>query len=764
MPIEIPQLDNRDYADILQEALARIPVHTPEWTNFNDSDPGVTLVQLFAFMTESILYRANQIPERNRRKFLQLLGIPLMPAATAQGFVTITNERGPLATRRIPDGLDVRAGQVRFRTTKLGFEPDKADLEVLPITGEVFYKRPVNATPAEKNLYRELYADLLSQGEMPKFYETAPMPSPKSDGTLPVLSLSDTVDDCLWIALLARRGDDLTNARSKLVGEQAKILTVGVMPYQADTGISVAAGLTRRAETTSPVVWEIPIKDENSLKFETLKSRSFTSILHTPGLVELTLPNTLKELTWDVANLSPGLDGTGNYPPSLADTDLADRLITWIRLRVKQPKDINNQDTQSIKARFSWIGINATQVLQQVRVKGEVLGNGSGEPDQVFQLAHAPVLPDTLELWVNGERWSVIDDLLAADPEVPVKSPRYPVYESAITKSLITKSANKATTKQKLRHQVFSLDPESGLITFGDGAHGTRPPLRKRIVANYAYGGGRLGNVGIDAINASPGLPAGYKVTNPIRTWGGDDAEDTAKAERGISRYVKHRDRLVSVQDFEEITHQTPGVDMGRVSVMPLFDPNPPTASNVPGAVTVMVIPNSNQNNAPQPDSFFLEAVCNHLQPRRLVTTDLHVRGPKYKEVWVSVGIELLGGYGASVVQENVRQALLTFLSPLRGGPQAKGWPLNVKVLPKELEAVVARVEGVRLVNSPFYLESKDDISIPEIPMEGLELPKLVGISVTTGQPVSIGELKGNLKNTPDLSKWKPIPVLPERC
>lgn len=93
MPINIPPLDDRNYTDILQDAIARIPVHNPEWTNFNDSDPGVTLIQLFAFMTESILYRANQIPERNRLKFLQLLGIPLVPAAAAQGFVTVSNDR-----------------------------------------------------------------------------------------------------------------------------------------------------------------------------------------------------------------------------------------------------------------------------------------------------------------------------------------------------------------------------------------------------------------------------------------------------------------------------------------------------------------------------------------------------------------------------------------------------------------------------------------------------------------------------------------------
>src|SRR5215213_5774840 len=98
MPLQIPTLDDRRYQELLDEALARIPVHNPEWTNFNKSDPGVTLIEIFAFMTESLLYRANLIPEKNRRKFLTLLGVPLQPASSARGLVTLTNDRGPLQT------------------------------------------------------------------------------------------------------------------------------------------------------------------------------------------------------------------------------------------------------------------------------------------------------------------------------------------------------------------------------------------------------------------------------------------------------------------------------------------------------------------------------------------------------------------------------------------------------------------------------------------------------------------------------------------
>src|SRR5205809_5810765 len=97
MPLTIPTIDDRRYQDLLDEALARIPVHNPEWTNFNRSDPGVTLIEVFAFLTETLLYRANQIPERNRRKFLSLLGVPLQPASSARGIVAVSSA-GPRQT------------------------------------------------------------------------------------------------------------------------------------------------------------------------------------------------------------------------------------------------------------------------------------------------------------------------------------------------------------------------------------------------------------------------------------------------------------------------------------------------------------------------------------------------------------------------------------------------------------------------------------------------------------------------------------------
>lgn len=76
MPLQLPNLDDRNYSDLVAEALARIPAYSSEWTNYNASDPGITLVELLAWLTDLLLYRLNRITDNNVRKFLKLLNDP----------------------------------------------------------------------------------------------------------------------------------------------------------------------------------------------------------------------------------------------------------------------------------------------------------------------------------------------------------------------------------------------------------------------------------------------------------------------------------------------------------------------------------------------------------------------------------------------------------------------------------------------------------------------------------------------------------------
>lgn len=73
MPLDLPNLDDRTYDDLMQEALSLLPIYAPDWTNHNPSDPGITLIELFAYLTEMLLYRQNQVTNANRQAFLNLI-------------------------------------------------------------------------------------------------------------------------------------------------------------------------------------------------------------------------------------------------------------------------------------------------------------------------------------------------------------------------------------------------------------------------------------------------------------------------------------------------------------------------------------------------------------------------------------------------------------------------------------------------------------------------------------------------------------------
>src|SRR4051794_24746932 len=88
MALPAPNLDDRKFQDIVDEAKRLIPQYCPEWTNHNLSDPGVALIELFAWMSEMVLYRLNQVPDRFFAKFLELVGIEPFAPSVARADLT----------------------------------------------------------------------------------------------------------------------------------------------------------------------------------------------------------------------------------------------------------------------------------------------------------------------------------------------------------------------------------------------------------------------------------------------------------------------------------------------------------------------------------------------------------------------------------------------------------------------------------------------------------------------------------------------------
>lgn len=756
MPITVPNLDDRDFDDLYAEVRARIPVHTPEWTNLDDSDPGVTLLQLFAHLADNLSYRSNRIPAATRRTFLTLLGMGLQPATPAEGFVTFSVD-GTTAT--VPAGTVTRAGKVEFRTRRTA--------EVLPVEARVFWKRPRTDLDSDTlDHLRRLHEPFLGSGGAAtlSFYDPIELAAPASGVPLPTVDLADPVagpaDGALWLALLADQ------RAVKAAGNDAAAAVATIRPLVAGhtLTIGVLPAATADGRTLDPQRSVTPEPDGGLLveaagpgavpTYQRLTTAHADDVLDRPGVVDVQLPS-LDRLVgpWVV---DPSTDGTGDLPPVVQDKAVAARIVTWLRIR--RPSTGTTAAGPG-GAALSWVGVNAAAVVQATRVEREQLGLGSGAPDQRLRTANAPVLladPQSRPVVeVQGptgdwEPWTLTDALYAAGPE----------------------------------DHVFAIDAEAGVVSFGSGLHGARPPLRSGIRITYEHGGGTQGVVPIDAINKGDSLPAGVKVRSPLATWGGATAETVADGERSIPAWLRHRDRAVTAADFRDIVLRTPGVDLGRVDVLPLFDPRAtttaPDPTDVAGAVTVMVVPRGDAL-APSPpattDPHVLEAVCRQLDPKRLITTQVFVRGARWVPVVVSIGVALMPGEVREEVEQRVRSAIRGYLSPLTGGlgvsdapgitveatgASPTGWPLGVDVRVDDLSAAATRVPGVRYVEGIRLAVTRGGTTtsdIPSVDLTGLELP-FATVFVATGAPEDPLALLGASLDAPSV----PVPVVPRTC
>jgi len=135
--------------------------------------------------------------------------------------------------------------------------------------------------------------------------------------------------------------------------------------------------------------------------------------------------------------------------------------------------------------------------------------------------------------------------------------------------------------------------------------------------------------------------------------------------------------------------------------VLPLFKPQTRTP-NVPGVVSVMVIPDKDgvQNPCPRADRPMLQSVYQYLSPRCPVTAEMYVISSEYVGLGIAVAVEVKTGYQLLQVAQAVETALRSYLWPIApGGPDNTGWPLGRSVRSLELEVVVSQVPGVIEVN-----------------------------------------------------------------
>ena len=126
MVLPAPNLDDRRFQDLVDEAKRFVQQRCPEWSDHNVSDPGVTLIEVFAQMVDQVVYRLNRVPDRNYLKFLDLIGLHRFPPASATVGVTFWLAAIPTEIRQFPAGVVVSTRRteiedaIEFTTSESG--------------------------------------------------------------------------------------------------------------------------------------------------------------------------------------------------------------------------------------------------------------------------------------------------------------------------------------------------------------------------------------------------------------------------------------------------------------------------------------------------------------------------------------------------------------------------------------------------------------------------------------------------------------------
>jgi len=637
MPLPEPILDDlRFQRDLVDEARRRIIRYCPEWTDYNLSDPGITLIELFAWMAEQLTYRLNQVPEKNRIRFMELLGIRLQPASSARAELTFRlSAPFPISPEDTTTAV-VPAGQ-EVATRQTDEEP-----EVIFTTDERLVIVPPRLTQMrrEQNFNKNYLARM---GIEP----------------FPVFGQPPRAGDTFYLGF-----DDSQDLRGHILR----------LEFQCEE--TQATGVKR---TDPPLVWESSLGDGQWKE-----------------LAPSTLPSE-RDTTGGLNN--PSGEITFYLPLNLQPDQVHGRRAYWLRCRLEQRRKEQGMYSQSPLIRnIAAYSLGATTLgTHAVIVHGEVLGHSAGEPGQVLQLQHAPVLALRPEEVVEVEE--------KRDGEV-VFVPWQHV-------------ADFSNSDRYDRH--FTVDTAMGQVVFGpairqrDGTvhqYGRVPEAGRRIrISRYRYGGGTVGNIPAHKIDSlKSAMPYIDRVTNLLRAEGGRDSESLEEAKLRARREVRAQQRAVTAEDFEYLARGT-SRSVARVKCI-----TPDKSANVPsGMIELLVVPAAfDALQAGDLTKLVLPAELvkgmeRHLDQYRLLTTMLRIRAPQYIGIKVEAEIVVAEFSQPEAVQTRVLQTLQHYLSPLKlgadnaalqeiVGPHWEGWPFGKTLFVSEIFTLLQKVPGVKHV------------------------------------------------------------------
>jgi predicted phage baseplate assembly protein len=730
MTLPVVNLDDRQFADLAAESRERLRQALPELAGLSPADPLYFLVDCFAHLTSELILRANLLPERQRRVFLNLLAVPERPARPARTLVSLDLDgKAAAVPRLVPKETALAAGKLPFTTEQ--------EVLATPLVLRLMQKRTASA---DATVLAQLYPELPT-ASIRTFAAVEPVAGRDT------ISTAGTVDDALYLALCVPKGlakpQPLARARRALLGA---IINIGLMPRREVPATQYTTPATRVLD------WSIAWCRTGTGAGSGSGGRPDCRWLPLPvltdgtnggretGVVRLQLPEAEALLT-PVLPADPADAGLGESPPALpADVEPA-ALLCWLRLRA--PDGAGGFDALEL----AHIAINAVIATGQGVERDLVVGIGSGQSGQRVTLARRDIDPASLRVQVQRgqsfEDWWQVAHFAASGPDDP----------------------------------VYRFDAATGVIQFGDGQHGRRPAAEARIrIASLRYGGGAGGNVPAGTIKALATPITGVKVRHEVAAAGGIDAESVSAAEQRIAETLRHRNRAVTAPDFVTLTLANPVNPVARVEVLPGFHPGRELAdarAGVPGVVSLLVLPPATDDGRfPRPNAGLLRDVHGYLAERMLLGTELYVLSPAFVPIGMTAVVDAIDPGRTLAVEAEVRAALAAYLWPLApGGLGGTGWQLGRAVEAGELYTAIARVPGVRAIHGIQLHEVGDDGgwraaagNRVELPAYGL--PELVAMAVAADGPGSVPVLDDAAAPATDATTTPvtPVPVTPSLC
>ncbi|WP_248962841.1 putative baseplate assembly protein [Sphaerisporangium perillae] len=642
-----PDLDDRTWQDLVDQMRALIPRYAPQWTDHNPSDLGITLIELFAWLAEGVIYRLNQTPDKNYVAFLNLLGITRNPATPARTHLTFTAKAGPVV---VAVGTQAQTTALEGRTPVV-FETDE-DVRVLPTTLTAALAAGPHPAGAASSRYDVVTATLVGPPAGKYLVEVPP---------------GQATQLCL--------GFDRQVAEEITLGLRLYL----PVPEQAQATLT----WTYSRGTAEPLAWP----SINGVA-------DATGGLRRDGRVRLTPPG---DWTPQRAAGPAATKPWTTVTPRDGAAAVTDPLF-WIGLRIANPA------ATPLAIGVDRLLFNAAAARTALTVRApEPLGQSTGEAFQVFPLRYRPLLRRLgtgapyadLKVQVGTgdpavwQDWTLVEDF----PPGPGT-----VYRADPVTGEIS-FGNHDDRSEQGRQGHGSVPPAGSLIR----------ALSYRYVDAGAAGNVAPAQVTVLGTTLSGILPTG--VTNVTNLGPGRDGADEEPIEDTLRRApeeLKIRDRAVTVDDYEFLAGEAgndvlirrclpprlQAADGPGPAPLPWVKGDPWTFAGIvraPGTVNMIIVPDQDATVArPEPTQDQIRQVRAYLDPRRDLTARLEVLGPRYLPVIVNVELVVWQqAIDAGADQDKVRSDTLAriqaFLHPTRGGPAGTGWQVGQPVFTSDL-------------------------------------------------------------------------------